>query len=413
MKPNYKNILHLYESAYRKHGAGGVTVQSREEPEWARPANRFIRESIAAKDLDIHSFSFEALLREAVGDGNFRLCKEQGGLLTGLLEAAGPVTTANFQQIAGQIIYGLVMDSYNAPEYKFQKLIPTRQSIYSFEKIAGVSEIGDEVSTVAEGAEYPVAGVTEDFRHSAETQKRGFKVQLTREVLFFDRTNLVQQRCAAGGKSMAINREKRAVNTIIDENGGAKSAALGGHRYHYRNNAIATYGDSSGNHDWDNLAASNGLVDWTDLDAAQQLLNGMTDPNTAEPIIFEAKHLVCAQQNELTALRIRNATEITVVTPGYATTGNPTETKVGNPFGNKFEVITSPYVAAQLATDTNWFYGDIVAAFEYVQNWPEEVKTLSSGTQLEFDRDIVQQYRFSEYGNYSTKEPRAMVRSTA
>lgn len=414
MKPNYKNILHLYESAHRKHGTGGLTVLDREEPVWATPANRFLRESIAARDTDVYTFSFEALLREAVGDGNYRLCKEANGSVNLLLEAAGPVTTASFQQIASQIMWGIIMDAYQAPEYKIQKLIPVRQTQFSFEAIAGISRIGDEVAVVAEGAEYPVAGVTGHVRNAAVLEKRGFVVQLTKEVLFFDRTSLVQKQCSAGGDEMAANREKRAIDCVIDEGNGAKSAAMGGHRYFYDNTSMATYGNDSGAaHPFDNLQASAAIVDWTDLDGAQQLLNLLTDPDTSEPIIFEAKHLVCAQENELTALRIRNATEITVVTPGYAVTGNPTETKVGNPFGNKFEVVTSPYVAARLATDTSWYYGDLAKAFECCEAWAPEVKTLSGGTQLEFSRDIVQQYKFSSFENYSTKQPRAMIKSTA
>lgn len=400
-KPNYAGIVQLYEAAHR-------------EKKPVEQANRVLRESLMARDVEAGNFDFGRLFCECFGDSEFMHCRSTGKWANEVFEAAGPVMTSSFQQISGQIIYGLIMEAYQAPEFIFSKLIPTRQTKFDFEKVAGIGDIGDEVQVVKEGDEYPVAGPSEKYRHAPVLRKRGFKVQLTREVIFFDRTGQLQQASSGGAKSMAQNREKRAVDCAIDEGAGAASAVTGGHRYHYLGNSISSYGNNSGNHDWDNLAASNGIVDWTDIEAAELLLDAITDPVTAEPIMFGSKkYLICTTQNKLTALRIRNATEITVVTPGYATSGNPTETKVGNPYSGAFEVLCSPYVAARAATDTDWWYGHLTEAVEYCQAWPEEVKNLGGGTQLEFDRDIVQQYRFSEYGNYSWKEPRAMVENTA
>lgn len=399
-KPNYRGLVHIFEAAEK-------------EKRSAEEAVRLIHESVVAKDFDCREFDFGRLFAECFSWNDFHTCRSTGKLAREVMEAAGPVMTSSFQGISGQVIYGLIMDDYQSPEFIFSKLIPTRKTDVQFEKIAGVSEIGDEAQIVKEGDNFPVVGMTEKYRHAPILRKRGFRVQLTREVLFFDRTSDVQRKASGGAKGMGQNREKRAVDCVIDENAGAASAIVGGHRWHYLGNSIATYGNNSGNHDWDNLAASNAIVDWTDLEAAELLFDALTDPVTAEPVVFTPKHLVCATTNKQTALRIRNATEINVVTPGFATSGNPTETKVGNPYGNKFEVLTSPYVANRLATDTSWFYGDIQAAFEFVEAWPEEVKQLASGTQLEFDADIVQQYRFSHFADYSTKEPRAMTASTA
>ena len=399
-KPNYKGIIQLFEAADREK-------RPREEPK------RVLRETIASDRSMLQGLDFGALWSEMYGWNNFHHCRSTGKMAWEVMEAAGPVTTASFQQITEQFVYGIVMDAYKSPEFIFTKLIPVRNTQFDFERIAGVTDIGDEVQVVKEGDNYPVAGPTETYRNAPVLRKRGFKVQLTREVIFFDRTGQLVQMASNGSKSMGQNREKRAIDCVIDENAGAASAVIGGHRYNYRGNSIASFGNSSGNHDWDNLSGTTTLVDWTDIEACEILLAAIDDPTTGEPITLGTKrHLVCATQNKLTALRIRNATEIVVVTPGYNTTGNPTETKVGNPYGGAFEVVSSPYYERRAATDTTWIYGDVEAACEYCQAWPEEVKTLAGGTQLEFDRDIVQQYRFSEYGNYSNKEPRALIQAT-
>lgn len=403
-KPNYRGIVRLYESAHR---------QWSDPKEAEQNAARELREAIQGGDVDVKSFDFGAFFADAFGWNDFHHCRSTGKLAWEVMEAAGPIMTTAFQSISNQAIWGLIMEAYQAPEFVFSKLIPVRQTNEDFQKVPGLSDIGDEVQVVKEGDLYPVAGVSAKYRHAPVLRKRGFRVQLTREALFFDRTGQLQEKASGGAKSMGQNREKRAVDVVIDENGGAVSAIVGGHRWHYLGNSIATYGNDSGNHNFDNLSASTGLVDWTDIEALEILLDALVDPQTNEPIVFEAKHLVCSKQLHKTAQRIANADKITVVTPGYATSGNPTETEVGNPYKGAFQVLTSPYVANRLATDTDWFYGDLTMAFEYCQAWPEEVKTLAGGTQLEFDQDIVQQYRFSEMGNYSTKEPRAMVKATA
>ena len=392
---NYQSLIRVYEA------------------KGAEPANQMVREAFRNKHADPRNVDFGALFAECFGWHDFHHCRSTGKMASEVMEAAGAVMTTAFQGIAQQAISAMTMDAYESPEFIFTRTIPERQSMFSFEKIPGISELGDEVSEVAEGESYPLAGVTASYMHMPETKKRGFMVQLTREAIFFDKTGLVQTRCAGGGKSLGQNREKRAVDCVIDENGGAKSAVLGGHRYHFRGNSIATYGNSSGNHDWDNLQASNALVDPTDIDAVLQLFNALTDPDTGEPIVLTARHLVVAQGLEMTARNIRDMTKRTIASPGFATSGNPIQMEITGNGLPPLEILTSPYVAARLATDTDWFFGDLAQAFEYIQNWAPEVKQIGAGTQLEFEKDIVQQYRFSEYGNYGTKNPRKVAKASA
>ena len=59
-----------------------------------------------------------------------------------------------------------------------------------------------------------------------------------------------------------------------------------------------------------------------------------------------------------------------------------------------------------------WWVGDIAKMMEYVENWPLTVLQLGSGSQDEFTRDIVQQFRVSERGTFSVKQPRAGVKNT-
>lgn len=380
-------------------------------------ADALLRESLAAKDVDAKSFDFGRLFEECFGWQEFRACKNDPGRLVthDVYEAAGAVSTASFQNISGQIIYSMMMDRYTDEEFVFSKLIPEQQGNIQFEKMAGLSRIGpgaDDEWIVDEGWEYKLAGPGEDWVNLPETKKRGKIVPLTREALFYDRTGQVQEACSEIGYWLGYNGEIRAIDTVIDENGGAKSAALGGHRYHWQGTSYATYGDSSASHPWDNLVASNALVDWTDLDALDQAFNDLTDPFTGAPIVMGGVQLITTFGLNKTAARIGQATEMSIATPGYATTGNPTLVKIPNMYSGKFEVISSRLLAARLGTDTSYFYGDVRAAFGRVVHFPFSTRQAPPNSEDEFKRDIVAQWRADVKDAYFTKQPRAMVKST-
>lgn len=374
-----------------------------------------LRDALREKALKPADFDFGKLFVECFGWHDFQACRENKQLANDVMgrrlaEAEGAVTTAAFQNISGQIVYSAVLEKYESEEFVFTKLIPEEpvtNGTLEGEKIAGLTEIGDEVAVRNEGEPYALAGISENWIYAPRAVDRGIIVPVSWEAVFADRTGRLLEYCGDVGRWAGVNREKRAIDCVVDEN-------VTEHRYNWRTaGAIATYGDNSGTHTWDNLAASNAMVDWTDLDAAEQVFNGLVDPFTGEPIVVEPRHLVVTKQLEKTALRILNATEIRVATPGYATTGNPTQTNVANPYAGKFEVVSSRLLAARMATDTSWFLGDVTKLAKYRVAEPLSVVQAPSGNMEEFTRRIVSQHRVNERGAYYTREPRAVVKSTA
>ena len=66
-----------------------------------------------------------------------------------------------------------------------------------------------------------------------------------------------------------------------------------------------------------------------------------------------------------------------------------------------------------MATDTNWFIGDISKAFVRNEHFPMEVTQAPANSEDDFKRDIVAQYKVSGKMKYETPQPRAMVKNTA
>lgn len=366
-----------------------------------------ISASIRAKEITANDISIRALFECLVEDGveliRYMDPRHQGDgpNISKLLEA-DTVNTAAFSNITGQLMLSKVMEAYESPAYRFTSLIPTISTQFNGERIPGIGAIGDKAESIGEGEEYPTVGVNEDWIDTSPTIKTGVIVPVTKEIIFFDRTGLLLQRCGQVGEALAIKKEIKAINCVIDENRTQ-------HRYRWKGTTYATYQTSS---PWDNVTASNALVDWTDIDAARQTLAAVLDPNTGLPIINVPRHLIVTTQLEWTAKRILNATALRVATPGYATTGNPTETETTNPVEG-LETVTSQLLDSQLATDTDWFIGDITRAFAYMQNWAMDVVQAPPNSEQEFTRDIVMRFKASERGEFTTMDPRRMGKCTA
>lgn len=364
-------------------------------------------EALRTKQIGLDDFSIRQLFEQFIPDGR-ELVDSWGprragdGAALPLLEEAGAVSAAAFSRISGQLVYSSILDSFQTEQFVFSPLVRTIPTQFSGEKLAGISRIGDEAEVVGEGRPYPQAGVSEDYIETPATTKRGLIVSLSREAVFHDRTNLLAQRCREVGEFLGLNKEKRVIDCVIDENTAA-------HRYKWKGSTYATYQAAA---PWVNVTGSNALVDWSDIDAAEQTMAGLLDPYTGEPILINPRHLVVTRQLLYTARRVVNASEIRVNTPGYATSGNPTETVTSNPVQG-YQIVSSALLAARMATDTNWFIGDLTRAFAYMENWPLSVVQAPSNSEVEFTHDIVMRWKASERGACATLEPRAMHKSTA
>lgn len=378
-----------------------VVCESRSQWDWWEEFTKGLSQGHIRPD----EFSIRDLFESFVQDGRelVRLFDPRLGPTGILSEAAGAVSSSDFSTITGQILYTMMMQDLQPENYPFQNVIPTQSTQFSGEKIPGIANLGDLAEVVAENEDYPLMGTSEDYIETPETKKRGFIVPVTKEAIFFDRTGQLLQKCSKVGDSLMLNKEKRAIDCLIDENTTA-------HRYKWKGTTYGSYQTSS---PWDNVTASNALVDWTDLDAAEQTFNGILDPNTGEPVVVEANTIIVTKQNEQAAMRIINATQIVMHSGGYATSGNLTETAAPNPYNSKYRILTSRLLAARAATDTDWWLGDPAKYARYMENWPITVTQAPAGNADDFNRDIVAKYKCSERGQYAVIEPRVMVENQA
>ncbi len=333
-------------------------------------------------------------------------------------DGSSAVGYSDFSNITGQIFFTEVKEKYDSEEFVFTKEITSKAStIQDIEKIPGISRIGADASVVDEGMNYPRAGVSEDYQEVAYKRKRGRILEVTTEAVKGDRTGELLDRCGELGYFEGLGLEKRVIDAVIDQNTGAASAYLGGHRYTWKGTAYATFQTST---PWINSKTSNALVDETNVDSAWQQMAQVTDPYTGEPILIQPDVLIVAPQLAFQANRLLAVTEFRRTDPGYATTANPVQT-VGPPALSRvvpgLRVLTSRLLYARMntasETTSDWFLGNIKRGIHRYYNWDIVTTQRGTGTEAEFERDVVMQFKASVKDTVSVFEPRLLQKNAA
>lgn len=376
-------------------------LKKRYDSDGAEKTVSHLSEALNKKHLCPEDFSLRDLAESLMPDGREwvrSLDPRAGGVA--IREADG-VDVSAFQSITSQVIHAKILEAYQQEAFVVSRLIENVPTRLDGEKIPGATRISDSVDEVGPGMPYPNLGFGEDYIETPSTTKRGFIVPVTKEAIFFDRTNLVLKRAAEVGEVLGLNKEKRLLDLLV------------GVTNNYNSNGVAydTYQSAS---PWANVLSGNELVDWTSVDAAEQLLAEILDPATGEPVLLSGTNVLVMPAYRHAAHRVFNAAEI-----HYAASGAATSTIAANPLGNyqvnesrlAYRRVVASGVAAADAKKW-WFIGDFKRAFAYMENWPITVTQAPLGSEADFTNDIVLRFKASERGAAAVLNPRYVVKCT-
>jgi hypothetical protein len=385
-----------------------VTLKYRElrrryELDGAEQTVEHLSEALRDGHLKPEDFSIRDLAETLVPDGRewVRMLDPRSAGSVSLLEAGDGVDVTAFLNVTGQVIYSKIMEAYNQEAFVVSKLVDTIPTRLDGEKIPGISRVSDAVDEVGPGMPYPHLGFGEDYIETPSTTKRGFIVPVTKEAIFFDRTHLVLSRAAEVGEVLGLNKEKRLIDLVI----GATN------NYNWKGTTYNTYQTSGA---WINSLSSNELVDWTNVDAAEQLLADILDPNTGEPVLVRGTTVLVMPAYRHAAHRVFDAVQIT-----FGASDSDTATLAANPLTG-YHVYDSRLAHRRIvasgvaAADAKkwWFMGDFRRAFAYMENWPITVTQAPLGSEAEFNNDIMLRFKASERGAAAVLNPRYAVKCT-
>lgn len=362
-----------------------------------------LTETIKQGQVRVEDFSIRDLAEGLVPDGHEWVRsldpRTSGGV--NLLEAGEGVDVSAFLNITSQLIYSKIMAAYTQEAFAVSKLVDTIPTRLDGEKIPGIARLAGQDAGISPGMPYPNLGFGEDYIETPSTTKHGFIVPVTKEAIFFDRTHLVLSRASEVGELLGLNKEKRLLDLVIGTT----------NNYKWLGTTYNTYQTAA---PWINVKTGNELVDWTNVDAAEQLFNDILDPNTGEPVLLQANTVLVMPAYRHAAHRVLNALEVRFNPSDAATT-----TLAANPLGN-YQVQESRLAyrriiaAGQAAVDAKkwWFLGDFKKAFAYMENWPITVTQSAQNSEAEFNQDIVVRFKASERGAAAVLNPRYVVKNT-
>lgn len=354
------------------------------------------------------NFDMRALFEELVPDGReaVRMMESnRGGRGQTFVEAGGDaITTADFSNVMGQITYGDVLDAFDTPELIAGQLMRERPAMTAQQEIIpGVSMIGDKAQAIGENENYPMVGLNEQWIVTPAKIKTGFMMSVTEEAIVENLGPQILENMQKASLWLAINQEKERLNTIL----GITTS------FRWMNNAAqATYADSHTGFTLDNLIASNGLVDYTDLDAVKNAFNDVVDPTTGELVFMSGElQLVVPDPLETTAARIINSIETrqTANSIETITAGSPIQygrRRWSNPIANQ-------YVSSITSSDTTWFAGKFKEAFEDRVIWPLGMFVEDRNSSKLFERDWVTRLKVRRKSAPTVRAPWKVMKCTA
>ncbi|MEX2316319.1 MAG: hypothetical protein WD669_04145 [Pirellulales bacterium] len=385
-----------------------MTLQYRElkrryELDGAEQTVKHLSEALTGGHLRPEDFSIRDLAEGLVPDGRewVRLLDPRSTGSVQLLEANDGVDVTAFLNITGQVIYSKIMEAYHQEAFVVSKLVETIPTRLDGERIPGISRMADTIDEVSPGMPYPHLGFGEDYIDTPSTTKRGFIVPVTKEAVFFDRTHLILSRAAEVGEILGLNKEKRLIDLVIGVT----------NNYNWKGTSYNTYQTTT---PWVNTLATNELVDWTNVDKAEQLFADILDPNTGEPVLIRGTTVLVTPAYRHAAHRVFQAAELT-----FTAAGATTATVAANPMSGyrvrdsrlAYRRIVASGVSAATAKKW-WFIGDFRRAFAYMENWPITVTQAPVGSEAEFNSDIVLRFKASERGAAAVLNPRYVVKNT-
>lgn len=382
-------------------------LRRRYEADGPEKTVRHLSEALKKGELKSDDFSIRDLAEGLVPDGHewVRSMDPRSGGSVNLVESSDGVDMTAFLNVASQVIYSKILDAYEHEAFVISRLVDTIPTRLDGEKIPGIGRISDEATAVAPGMPYPNVGFGEDYIETPSTTKRGLIVPVTKEAIFFDRTHLVLSRAAEVGEVLGLNKEKRLADLLVGVT----------NNYKWKGASYNTYYAEGDSQPWANLLAGNEMVDWTDVDNAEQMFADILDPNTSEPVLLRATNVLVMPAYRHAAHRIFNSSELTYTTGSDTTTA----TTVANPLGHytihesriAYRCILASGEAAATAKKW-WFIGDFKKAFAYMENWPLTVTQSAPGSDADFNQDIVVRFKASERGAAAVLNPRFVVKNT-
>lgn len=331
--------------------------------------------------------------------------------MSDVVAIAEAVNTSAFPTVAAKIIHKDILDEYNLALGDAEQLVrrsdPTNRT--DEELVVGFEAGDTEPLLRRQGMAYEETDFGEK-NWKLKMSDFGRIISLTRETIFEDRTGEVLSRARDIGRAAGHQQQKVIIQTIEGNPRTAfQETAFGGAIYKgqtltqaqlYSTNHSALDGQVN-----KNLIASNGLADWTNIDAIHQEFANMTN-EAGDKISIVPTTLLVPFALKATAFQIINSTMVQAVGDTDARnlpTINPLKDM------GSLRIMSSVFMESA----TTYFAGDFPKQLLLLDVFRPETASQGTTSELAFSNQIIARFRFSYHYGIGHTDWRYIVKNTA
>ena len=314
------------------------------------------------------------------------------------------MVTSAFPNITGALIHSRIIDGYTYEVGNLGDLVTEDTAIdYPDSRIAGFGA-GDNLDLIPEGKMYEDTILTEKDVQ-VRIGKFGKMIELTREMVLFDKTNQVINRARAIGEKAGTHRAKMIVQTIemLPRSAFSAESTTTLRNFVYQGTAItksqfyndthATVIDKQVN---DNIHTT--ALGTAGMNTAYQLLAGMVDEQ-GDAMTTRPTHVLVHPNNEATLDQLLHSQQ------QYDTANNAINPYATGGLRSGLRPVSSVFIA----TNTNWYLGRFASQMLWLWAWRPETLAQGSNSDAAFDRDVVNRFRFGYMGGCAHTDYRHII----
>jgi hypothetical protein len=313
------------------------------------------------------------------------------------------MVSSAFPNITGALIHSRLIDGYAYEVGAINELITEDTAIdYPDSRVVGYGA-GEDLDLVPEGKLYTDTILTEK-NILVRQAKFGKMIELTREMVLYDKTNQVVSRARAIGEKMGAHRAKMIIQTIEmlpRTKLGESTSTL--RNFVYDGTAItkaqfyatthATVIDKQVNSNTHTTALST-----AGMNEAYTLLAGMVDED-GENITVRPTHVLVHPNNEASLDQLL-----------HSQYQYDTADRALNPYGTGgIRAGLRPVSSVYIATNTNWYLGRFPTQVLWHWGWRPETLAQGSGSDAAFERDVVNRFRVGYMGGCAHQDYRYII----
>lgn len=299
------------------------------------------------------------------------------------------VASSSFPKITGELINAKVIAAYEGAAGIAEELVETIPSNMQVETFAGMTE-AEFPEEVGEGQEYNDSTIAEKYV-TAHNKKYGRRIDVTEEMIYFDKTGQVLSRANRIGVKARQYKEKLIIEGVQDINSNV---------YRPSGTPTAFYASGNGNLITSNPFGESGLENV--MKYAQIQKDDSESAQAGDYIYIDLNNVIVLVPVDLQveAWQLANSAK----TPESAENAE-------NYFKGRFKPLTSPYITAQ--SSSTWYWGNFREDFKWVEVWPLQTLTAAPGNLDEFKRDIKAMVKVRMFGSIAALDYRHCYKSTS